>query len=38
MSKLAQLVSTSESNAAFQVRYNILEDVEIRPCEEGDVA
>ena len=38
MSKLAQLVSTSEGIATFKVRYNRLEDEEIRPSEEGNIA
>ena len=38
MSKLAQLVSTSEGIAIFKVRYNRPKDEEIRPCEEGDIA
>ena len=38
MSKLAQLVSSSEGIATFKVWYNRPEDEEIRPCEEGDIA
>ena len=38
MSKLALLVSTSKGIATFKVRYNRLEDEEIRPSEEGDIA
>ena len=38
MGKFSQLVSTPAQIATFKVKYNIPQDVEIRPCEDGWVA
>lgn len=38
MDKFSQLVNTPTKLAALKAKYNIPNDVEIKPCEDGEIA